>query len=228
LLAATEQAYNYAGGNPTNATDPTGLCDQEHPVDCFQEMEAGGAGEVTTGKGVRIGPNGTSTYEEHWDYSSGEPISARTTSASSVAPPDFWKKFIDLLTGKVANGTTRVTSSELQDFTSGMQNGSCQLGYNGNRANFWKGTVRSVLDEAPKDSANLANCPGCSNPIGRGNIIRGGQSRRDFDIDHSDIIWANRTAQIPSSTSRSVVIELYNFALRALCPDCNQSHRMEP
>jgi RHS repeat-associated protein len=76
LFAATEQAYTYAGGSPLNATDPAGLCDWSHAVECIEELEGGGgAGRGGADTGIILTAEGIVPGETlHWDYGSGEPV----------------------------------------------------------------------------------------------------------------------------------------------------------
>lgn len=70
-------------------------------------------------------------------------------------------------------------------------------------------------------------CVGCGTPLGRGQIEYGGRLRRDFDLDHYGQTWAERVRQMPQDITRPGVNDAYQLDVRALCPICNQSHRME-
>ena len=103
LLAQTDQAYAYAGGSPTNATDPSGLC--ETIQDCYQQgnQYTGGGGSATEGASGAAGNLPEAVIEIEggvtrnigtvtWSYDgSGTPHDATfhptvsSTSASSLA-----------------------------------------------------------------------------------------------------------------------------------------------
>ncbi|MBX7136249.1 MAG: hypothetical protein K1X67_26560, partial [Fimbriimonadaceae bacterium] len=105
------------------------------------------------------------------------------------------------------------------------------------RGTFRVGTVKTVVEEAPRNEAGEMLCPTCREVMPETIQImtkNGPRERRGFDIDHFWKTWSDRVNAMKKHAietgvwpTRKAVLDEYNRNVRAQCPPCNQGHQFE-
>ena len=246
------RGYVYAGDDPLDATDPSGLwpCILGHG-DCG----GGGSGVQTAAAGVGLVFLGALTDVVSPFALLAGPEAAPVTAGGEEAGTGLIEAGLGMLGGSGGRAVLVATATLAAAHTASDTINAIQVHHNTdnstdstpaaatgsadepqklyNRPGWRKNTVTNALNNAPTNEEGATICPTCGDPIQ--DIIEvqtknGPVTRRGFDLDHFPDTWAERVKQLQEQSdapTRREVLDEYNLRVRVQCPSCNVSHRYE-